>query len=106
MFILIFCKIFLAGLLQHSKYNTLPILKELVAVIDEPKLYAEVDSEKLMYQWKGHILDEEAEKGFLDLLDLIKRHGLTNVVADVSKFKGGTVSPRQTGRETSVLYYC
>ncbi|MEM9834758.1 MAG: STAS/SEC14 domain-containing protein [Bacteroidota bacterium] len=67
--------------------------KVAVVAIDEPKLYAEIDAEKsvLMYQWKGHILDEEAEKGFLNLLALIKKHRIANVVADVSKFKGGTV---------------
>ena len=69
------------------------INREVVAAIDEPKLYAEIDSDKnvLMYQWKGHILDEEAKKGFSDILDLAKKHQITEIIADISQFKGGTV---------------
>ena len=70
------------------------IMQISVVAIDEPKLYVEVDAlnSVLLYQWKGHILDDEAKAGFLSILDLIQRHNITNVIADISKFKGGTVT--------------
>lgn len=70
------------------------IMQISVVAIDEPKLYVEVDAlnSVLLYQWKGHILDDEAKSGFLSILDLIQRHNIANVIADISKFKGGTVT--------------
>ena len=64
-----------------------------IVAINEPKLYAEIDLEKnvLMYQWKGHILDDEAKNGFSDILNLAKKHKLSQIIADISQFKGGTV---------------
>ncbi|MEQ9438309.1 MAG: hypothetical protein RIG62_04645 [Cyclobacteriaceae bacterium] len=70
------------------------IMQTSVVTINDPKLYVEVDHENsvLLYQWKGHILDDEAKTGFLDILKLIKTHKITNIVADLFKFKGGTVT--------------
>jgi hypothetical protein len=70
------------------------IMQISVVAIDEPKLYVEVDAlnSVLLYQWKGHILDDEAKAGFLAILDLIQKHKIANVIADISKFKGGTVT--------------
>lgn len=69
------------------------VLNDAQVTIDAPKLYIEVDPFKsiLFYQWKGHILDSEAKAGFAQILDLIKKHRVTNLVADLFKFKGGTV---------------
>ena len=69
------------------------ILRESLAVIDTPKLYVEVDrlNKVLLYQWKGHILDGEARKGFVEIVDLIKKNNVVNLIADLFKFKGGTV---------------
>ncbi|MGB3777717.1 MAG: hypothetical protein WA960_05120 [Tunicatimonas sp.] len=72
---------------------TTTILNDVKVAIDNAKLYVEVDasSSVLLYQWKGHILDDEAKAGFLQIIDLIKKNHITNVVADLFKFKGGTV---------------
>ena len=72
---------------------TTTILNDVQVAIDTPKLYVEVDasSSVLLYQWKGHILDDEAKAGFVQILDLIKKHRITNVIGDLFKFKGGTV---------------
>jgi hypothetical protein len=69
------------------------ILNNVQVAINTAKLYVEVDasSSVLLYQWKGHILDDEAKAGFTQILDLIKKNHVTNVVADLFKFKGGTV---------------
>ncbi len=69
------------------------ILNDVRVAVDNPKLYVEIDasSKVLLYQWKGHILDDEAKAGFLQIIDLIERNRITNVVADLFKFKGGTV---------------
>ena len=69
------------------------LVKNIVVEIDKPKLYAEVDQTKnvLLYRWKGHILDDEATDGFSELLAIIKKRGINNVIADISQFKGGTV---------------
>lgn len=78
------------------------ILKNVHVAIDTPKLYVEVDSSSsvLLYQWKGHILDDEAKAGFTQILDLIKKHHITNVVADLFKFKGGTVETAKWVNDT------
>ena len=72
---------------------TTTILNDVRVAIDTSKLYVEVDTSNsvLLYQWKGHILDDEAKAGFLQIIDLIKKNRITNVVADLFKFKGGTV---------------
>nr|WKN39373.1 hypothetical protein K4G66_11795 [Tunicatimonas sp. TK19036] len=62
--------------------------------INDPKLYVEIDKANsvILYQWKGHILDDEAKAGFLNVLKLINTHKITYIVADLFKFKGGTVT--------------
>lgn len=72
---------------------TTTILNDVQVAIDTPKLYVEVDASNsvLLYQWKGHILDDEAKAGFTQIIDLIKKNHITNVIADLFKFKGGTV---------------
>ena len=69
------------------------ILKESHIAIDSPKLYVEVDQANrvLLYQWKGHILDGEARSGFTQIVELIRKHKVNNLIADLFKFKGGTV---------------
>ncbi|WKN45721.1 STAS/SEC14 domain-containing protein [Tunicatimonas pelagia] len=73
--------------------NTMNTEKETVVAIDESKLYVEINPDKnvLMYQWKGHILDEETREGFLRILNLIKKHQIVNLIADISQFKGGSI---------------
>ena len=68
-------------------------LKNTQIAIDNPKLYVEVDraNSVLLYQWKGHILDGEGKDGFLQIVDLIKKNRISNLIADLFKFKGGTV---------------
>ena len=70
------------------------IIQTSVVSINNPKLYAEVDRNNsvLLYQWKGHIMDDEAKEGFLSLTKLIKEHNLVNLLADITKFKGGTIA--------------
>jgi hypothetical protein len=72
---------------------TTTILNDVRVAVDNPKLYVEIDtsSKVLLYQWKGHILDDEARAGFTQIVELVKKNRITNVVADLFKFKGATV---------------
>ncbi|MEM9676405.1 MAG: hypothetical protein AAF992_27685 [Bacteroidota bacterium] len=65
-----------------------------VVAIDEPKLQVRVDAlnSVLSYQWKEPILDDEVTTGFLAILNLIERHSIANVIADLSAFEEGTVT--------------
>ena len=78
------------------------ILKEALVAIDTPKLYVEVDKAHrvLLYQWRGHILDGEAKDGFSRIIELIKTHKVNNIIADLFKFKGGTVETAKWVNET------
>ena len=69
------------------------ILKEAKIAIDNSKLYVEIDraNSTLLYQWKGHILDGEARSGFTQIIELIKANNVKNLIADLFRFKGGTV---------------
>ena len=77
-------------------------LTDVKVAINSPKLIVEVDEPNsvLLYQWKGHILDDEAKKGFLQIIDLIKLHKVRNVIADLFKFKGGTVETAKWVNDT------
>lgn len=78
------------------------ILTEVKVAINSAKLYVEVDQENsvLLYQWKGHILDDEAKEGFLQIIELIKEHEIQNLIADLFKFKGGTVETAKWVNDT------
>lgn len=78
------------------------LLKNTQIAIDNPKLYVEVDQANsvLLYQWKGHILDGEAKDGFLQIVDLIKKNRISNLIADLFKFKGGTVETAKWVNDT------
>jgi len=73
------------------------IMEISVVAINKPKLYVEVDAlnSVLLYQWKGRILDNEARAGFLAILDFIRKHEISNIIADVSKFEGGMINTVQ-----------
>ncbi len=72
---------------------TTTILNDVQVAIDTPKLNVEVDvsNSVLLYQWNGHILDDEARAGFNQIVDLVKKHQITNLIADLFKFKGAPV---------------
>lgn len=78
------------------------ILKNAQVAIDNPKLYVEVDrtNQVLLYQWKGHILDAEAKEGFTLIVNLIKANRVSNLIADLFKFKGGSVETAKWVNET------
>lgn len=78
------------------------ILKDAQVAIDNLKLYVEVDraNKVLLYQWKGHILNGEAKEGFSLIADLIKANEVGNLIADLFKFKGGTVETAKWVNDT------
>lgn len=69
------------------------ILLDVQVAVDTSKLYVEVDAlnSVLLYQWKGRLGDSEAKAGFAEIVDLIMKHRITYLIADLHKFEGGTV---------------
>lgn len=63
-------------------------------IFESPYLKVSVNLEEgaLIYKWIGHIQEADAKKGMNLITDNISKHSFTNMLADLSEFKGGSIN--------------